>query len=520
VPISLSSTKARWLILLSFVALLLIVAPEPNDTLAVEALHKGVPLVASDFGSDTSMASVFARRHDVESAYQHVLTRRPIDPQPWRLMGDLNLALGRTAEAQSAYTEARKRGDETAALDRSLARLYAMLGDSRKAIEHWSRYLARRPDDDAARWALIWVSIGRADWERARTELEYLLDVAPTDPVANAWLGLLLIGRDAIVGAQHLESAIKDPEMAAVLAPLLDAERQSSAVNDPAYRSAAFGAALSRLDASALNRVYRPDSDQPYLIAEQGVRKAILTLALRSLLTAVNHNPDYADAYAYLGEVLDHLGWSGWAQASLQRALQLAPESPLVQTFMGLYWNRHGSHALARSYFESALLKDSDNADLGLQLAESYLAEGEYTAAEIWLLFAVDVAPDDPQVWEAMARFYTSLGIGTDASGLLAARRLVEMQPQNARAHDLMGWAYFLSDENALARISLRQALAIAPNLASAHYHLGRLNTIEGRFTEAAQDYLRATEYDVDGRLATQLQRAWGDLPLAYQEQP
>jgi tetratricopeptide (TPR) repeat protein len=519
-----TAQRIRWLILLSLVGLLLIMAPEPTDTVAVQALQQGSQLATSNLQkterSQATAHNIPATQREIESAFQGAIARRPLDPEPWRLLGDFHSASGRPGDAHAAYGQALRRGADSAALDRSLAQLHTTLSDLRRAQKHWTQYLARRPDDRGARLALAWTSIGLADWERARAELEHVLADDPADLVAHAWLGLLLAGPQSATGLSHLERSAADAEIAVVLAPLFVAERQSSAADDPAYRATALGAALLNLDTLALQRLSEPDSHDLRAVTEEGIRTAISMLALRSLLISVNRSPDYAEAFAYLGQALDQLGRSDWAQAALQHALRIAPESPVAQTLMGLYLDRHGSHSLARRHFETALSQDADNAGLGVQIAETYLAEGEYTAAEVWLLFAADVAPDDPQVWEALTHYYADLGIGAEESGLLAARRLMELAPENAVAHDLMGWSYFLANEDDLARTSLNQALVLDPTLASAHYHLGRLNARQGRFVDAAWSYRQAAGFDVEGRLASLLERSWEDLPRAAQDQP
>jgi Tfp pilus assembly protein PilF len=136
------------------------------------------------------------------------------------------------------------------------------------------------------------------------------------------------------------------------------------------------------------------------------------------------------------------------------------------------------------------------------------------------LLHAAEIAPDDARVWEALAQYYVELGIDVSESGLAAVERLVELAPNHARAHDLMGRAYYLTHEDVLARTSLDRALALDPRLASAHYHLGRLNARQGRFAEAALNFQRAADHDISGRLAQQLERAQEELPQAYRDDP
>jgi tetratricopeptide (TPR) repeat protein len=435
-------------------------------------------------------------------------------------LGNLYAIWGRPDDALHAYNQALRRGDNAAVLDQNLAQLYAILGDTRKSMRYWTDLLAHRPDDRAARQALARAAIRSADWQRARAELERLLADDPTDAVAHAWLGLLLTGPDPVTGTSHLQQAASDPALSVLLAPVFAAERLSVASENPAYRSALLGVSLLELDVSILNKLSEQKPDQLIPASQEEFQSAITTLALRSLLAAIYRSPGYADAYAYLGQAFEQLGRSDWAQTSLRYALQLAPESAVVQTLVGLYWDRHNAPALARQYFEAAYSQDQDNATLCLEIAATYVEEGRYTAAEIWLRFATEIAPDDPQVWKTLAQFYIDLGVDAQESGLSAAQRLLELAPQDALAHDLMGWVQFLTAAESEARASFSQALALDPALASAHYHLGRLNAWQGRYAEAALAYQRAAKNDVDGSLAMELDRAWDDLLETYQAGP
>ena len=534
-------SRKRWLVLLSLVSFILASAPEPTDTVAVTAFQQ-VAEVKRDLNEiegqrDSLALSATAAwpaplrsagsagvntpsRRFVEAAYRRVIARRPNDPQPWRHLGDLYTFWERPKDALHAYDQAILRGDDAAALDRSLAQLYTLLDDSRQSANHWDDYLVHRPNDHDARWARAWTAIRLADWERARAELEYLLVDDPANLVAHAWLGLLLIGPNPSEGEPLLKRASNDAALAAVLAPVFEVDRLSATVEDPAYRSALLGVALLDLNVLHLRHNPRLDCEESGQVSDKELSKVTATLALRSLLTAIYHNPFYADAYAYIGQAFDQLGRSSWARGSLRLALDLAPESPVVQTLMGLYWDRYKAPALARQFYEAAYQQDQVNATLCLEIAATYVAESNYTASEVWLLFAADVAPNDLQVWKTLAHFYVDLGIDIEESGLAAAHRFLELAPNDASAHDLLGWAYYLTDEDTLARASLTEALTLDPTLASAHLHLGRVHARQGHLAEASHEYRRAAAYDVGGGLAALLERVWEDLPPAYRDGP
>jgi tetratricopeptide (TPR) repeat protein len=517
------SPKIHWIILLILVGVLLALAPEPTDTTAVKAFQQGRLLaISSTQGKaavDLGLQGIRSSRQKTEAVYRVVISRRPFDPQPWHQLGDLYATWDRPDDALHSFGQAIRRGDTTATLDRSLAQLYSLLGDARQAIYHWDTYLAYRPDDRSARLDRAWAAMGLADWKRAHADLEQLLTFAPDDPIIHAWLGLLLIDADPLAGLSHLERAAEDSRLDTLFAPIFTAQRLSAAIDAPAYRSALLGIAFLDLDVAALGAISEPDSGTHYQAVE-GRQKAITTLALRSLLAAIYRNPAYADAYAYLGQAFDQLGRSSWAEASLKYAFKLAPQSPIVQTLMGLFWDRRGAAALARHYYEAAYTQDKENASLCLEIAGTYAAEGRYTAAEVWLLYAADIAPNDSQVWQTLTHFYLDFGIGVEESGLAAAQRLLELLPDDARAHDLMGWAYFLAGEGDQASASLTQALKLDPTLASAHFHLGRLHARQGHHAEASEEYLQTTDFDVRRQFTKELERAWNELPEAYRSEP
>jgi tetratricopeptide (TPR) repeat protein len=489
----------RCLILLALVALLLGRVSGPSDRAAVKDFEQGEELAAGGQGINPSSAA----------AYQRASARRPLDPQPWRRLGDLYTAQGHLDLAQQAYDAAQQRGDASTALERSLAHLYTLRGDDQRATRHWETYLERQPTDRTARLTLAQVALRQANWERARAQLERLL-ADDSDPLAQAWLGLLLLGSDQEAALAHLALAAQDAAQAAYLAPVLEAlappfsgpappdpANTAGPSNDPAYRQTLLGAALLELAGPAQS------------LPEQ----AAATLALRSLLYAAYRSP-YAEAYAYLGQALDKLGYAGWARAALEYALRLSPQSPTALTLAGLYWDRHDDPAQARQYYESAYEHNPGNAALALEIAATYAAEGQYTAAEVWLFGAVQSAPHDPLVWQTLGHFYLDSGIGIQESGLPVALQLVEMAPHSAHAHDMLGWAYFLTQQDQRALASLNQALALDPTLASAHFHLGRWYARQGQYADAAQAYRQAGALDTAGQLREELERAWSELPV------
>ncbi|MDY7076501.1 MAG: tetratricopeptide repeat protein, partial [Chloroflexota bacterium] len=333
----------------------------------------------------------------------------------------------------------------------------------------------------AARRTLARAYIRLQEWDAARNECEALLRFDPTDSPANEWLGAMLLGDDP-AAIQHLFAARTD-----LADRLLFALQESGAVDDPAYTSALLGRIL--------------------------LEEREWALAARQFARAISHNPDYPDAHVHLGYALGQMGRPDEAQPHLLRAVALAPDSAVVHTFLGLHYDWLGDVSAARAEYEIAYDLDPDNPATCVEIGQTWVAEGRYVAAEIWLREAVSLRPDDPALWEILARFYLNHNIISEGRGVEATEKLVELAPDDARAHDLRGWAAFQVGDYDTARNSLLQATSLDPTLAAAHYHLGLLWSAQGTRREAQESFVRALDLDTTGALLPLVERAMGEVP-------
>jgi Flp pilus assembly protein TadD, contains TPR repeats len=115
------------------------------------------------------------------------------------------------------------------------------------------------------------------------------------------------------------------------------------------------------------------------------------------------------------------------------------------------------------------------------------------------------LAPEDPDVWDAVARFYLERFPG-DARGVTAARARVRLAPDSAGAHALMGRALLFAEDYAGAEEALQKALELAPDLAVAHYDLGRLYLLRGQREAARAEFIRALDLNTDPTLRGEIE--------------
>jgi tetratricopeptide (TPR) repeat protein len=402
-------------------------------------------------------------------SYEQAGRYDPDSPLPWLAMGQVLLKQNRPAQAASAFWEARRLGAGLPALV-GLGDSNASRGDWAAAMQIWTEALTVAPENAGLLVSLGQGSVAQGHFDQAEGFLRRVLAEQPDDDTAaeaHRLLGRLLIGSDVAAASEHFRRS-GDIDMLAVL----DA---AQAEEDPARQSLLLGAAFLQRDE--------------------------LVLARRHFHHAVNLAPDEAEAYAYLAHVHDLMGETVQAKRLLEQALALDPESALVYYFRGTHEHLVGNLYRARDAMWEALLRDPENAAMRLEMAEIFLDLHDYAAAEEWYRGAVDAAPENLEFHLLLANFYTSSLYHVAEGGIPAAQAAVELAPEDARTHDLLGWAYHLAGRHEEAQRALLRSLGLDPDLASAHYHLGSLYLSVGQRGLARKHLQRASDLDTDGFL-------------------
>ena len=390
-------------------------------------------------------------------------------PLPWQRLGEVLKQQHRFTEARDAFRAAERLGGGVEAL-LALGDAFAADGDWAAALTTWFGVLPLAPKDARLYLALGRGMIAQGQLEPAAYYLRRALDLGPRSDIAasaHGLLGRLLAGDDPVDAADHLRQA-GDSDMLAVL-------QAAGAETEPAGQAVLLGLAFLQRDE--------------------------LTMARRQFERAVALAPANAQAHAYLGHVLDRLGDTEAAQDALEQALTLDPDLVLAHYFLGIHHRQLGDVEEAQSVLWQGLVLDPENAALRVQMAEAYLDLGDYGGAEEWYQGAVEVVPEDQRFdFQLMlAHFYLDHLYRVVEGGVPAAEAAVALAPGDARAQDLLGWAYHLAGRHAEAEQTLVQALALAPDLVSARYHLGSLYASTGRPDLARQHLQRAADLDTGG---------------------
>ncbi len=332
-----------------------------------------------------------------------------------------------------------------------LADLYDEEGDLSRAIEFWSDYLALLEDNPEP------------------AELYYfgLLIAADTPPKALVYLD---------------QAGLDYPEAQIIAEKIRDTIQE-----EPAYQLISAGQALAAVS--------------QWRLASFAFEKAV---SLRS---------DYPEAWFYWGESLQHIeDPPADPQEILQEGLALDEDSPLGNLFMGIYWQRIGSHATALDFFAVVEALWPERADVLVEEGKSLAALGDLETAYLKYQGAIELYPQDPLYYRLLAEFCLNYAYSVSEAALPAARLAVQFGPEDPANIDMLGQVLLvLGDDINAIRLYL-EAVELDPSYALAYYHLGILYSVKEE-EDLAEYYLnQAVEYSKNPALTDQALR----LLLSY----
>ncbi len=293
-----------------------------------------------------------------------------------------------------------------------LASLYETNGDISKAIEVWHKYLTKITDGSTP-------------------ELIYhygLLVAADTPPKSLPYLDQV---REEYPEVEGISSAIR-----------------GAISEEPAYQYVTAGQALAAIN-------------QWNLAAYAFERATVL-------------RQDYQEAWLYLGEALQHLDeFEDNILDALETGLALNEDSPLANLFLGLYWQRQGSHNTALDFFQVVEDLWPLNADVRVESGNSLAALGEMNSALEKYQEAIELDPLDGKYYNHLAEFCVNYDYQVKEIGLPASRIAVQFDPSDEIGLDILGQVLLALDDKLNAVKFFQMALESNPVYAPAHYHLG-----------------------------------------------
>jgi serine/threonine protein kinase/tetratricopeptide (TPR) repeat protein len=286
-----------------------------------------------------------------------------------------------------------------------------------------------------------------------------------------------------------------EDQVADAIASLLDDEVRTSVVPVPRTQNkpAAYASYLRA-------RGYLSD----YQKAEN------IELAVAELKSAVAFDPDYANAYAELGEAyligyeqVNRGGdWVALAQQNCRKSVSLR-ETAEGHICLGLVYNQIGKYQLAVPEFERAVQIDQSNEDGLRGLADAYGKLGNAIGAEAAYRKAIALRPNYWGVHSRLGAFYYNQARYVDA--IAQFQEVVKLAPNNYRGYSNLGGLLVAVGRYKEALEPLNRSIDIGPNL-EAFNNLGNAYFDLHRFGDAAEAFQRGLNLDDSDWLL------WGNL--------
>jgi tetratricopeptide (TPR) repeat protein len=372
-----------------------------------------------------------------EAMYQKTFQRHSLSPDGWVAWGDVIYLMGDPERAAQIWKQALEQPGYSEKLYSRLAQTYKESKDYVEAAHYLQLYVSNHLDDASARYRL----------------------------------GLLLTLSDPKLAAQELSAASQ-----------LDLNL------DPASQTLRTALNLASLSESP--------SEQKTIIGRGLGLVYEWELARTAFEQAVQLNADNAEAWAWLAEAdqqsageetLDQVRSD--AIVKLVRAASLNPNSAVVHVLRGLYFQRVGNHYEALAEFQTAAKLNPDDPTLYVSIAESFTNLGDLIRALEAYQAAVSIVPDDATYWRLLAQFSAQYNVNVVDVGVPAAQRAVIIAKNDPADLDLLGWLLLIAGRYPEAERQLLQALELAPQSASIHFHLALLY-LQLEQPDMARDYL------------------------------
>jgi tetratricopeptide (TPR) repeat protein len=420
-------------------------------------LNKARTAVSADASSEASLA------------YAQAAAYAPWRYDLWEQAGIYALKAGKPQFAKSLFERVEQESSLSAQGLMAMGDIADLEGQTRLALGYWGKALSRQDSYDL-HFRLANAYYQQGDLENAVVHQASLVKFNPTNIDHNLQLGMMLAALDPEAAPAYLSHAVDlDPALSENLTPLIRSIRTSQRSDDPSYAYVSAGQSLASMGE--------------------------WSLAVVALTKATELNPEYADAWAYLGEARQQIGEDGID--NLDTALQLDPETIAGNTLMALYWQRQQRYDLALIYIHSAARLDPLNPALQAEIGNTLGLLGNLTSAESHYLRAVDLAPNNPTYWQLLANFYIRHELNLHEAVILA--------PDDPTSLDAMAQIYLLMESPHIARRFLERALASDSGYAPAHLHMGLVFIMNGDTIRSFQKFNLAKDLSPPGSPTAEL---------------
>lgn len=224
----------------------------------------------------------------------------------------------------------------------------------------------------------------------------------------------------------------------------------------------------------------------------RGGRAAASVVELERAVELDSANAEFLKS---LGNARKAIGDLEGAMASYRRSLEIAPDYTPSRYNLGLVLQDLNRLEEAEQHFRRIHETDPEDADVLFQLSLLTAARRQFAESARLLRSALERVPQDPYLWFHLGIVYREMPGQIDAS-LECLRKCIDLKPDFADAHHLLGDVLCDDAQPAAAVAHYRDAIRLAPRDARVHASLGDVLLSKPLLNEAITAYRTAIGLD------------------------
>ena len=227
-------------------------------------------------------------------------------------------------------------------------------------------------------------------------------------------------------------------------------------------------------------------------------------LAFAAFSNAVTLDPDYAEAWAYLG--MSQMQLQQDSSQALLTALELDSNSITANIFYAQYLEQNGEPEKGLPYIHTALELEPGNISLIHETGYYNARMGNLIEAYSYFEEVLILEPEQFDSWHQLANFCINYEYNVAEIGLPAARQAFMLFPNDPEGLVLLGRAYSLIGNPTMGIKLIKETLQMSPKDINALYYMGLINISLGNFAEAESYFLQVIANTSDQSIITKVQ--------------